>query len=812
MLERRTAALTERLERLERDMHRSEPAVKRSQPVRVRDPRIIEERRPAHTVAPHPAPRPARPAPKPSKRELNVEDLLGGRVLAWLGGIAVLVGIALFFSLAVSQGWIGPAARTLVAGAGALGLLGAGVWLHDRKGRTEAALAAISTAIAGLFATVTVAAQVYDLIPSLVGLVLSAGIGAIGTTLAIRWEAKGVAALGIGGCLLAPVLVGAPASTGSMAFLLVAGAAAAAVLIWQRWQWLAFGAFAISTPQWISWLLHDPRAGIAIAVLACFGVLNLASAVGFELRMSAKRLRRSATFLVPLNALVLATVGYFWLASRGHHTVGELWLVALALVHMGFGLAERRVPRISHDLGLISLVLGVATADAAYGLLVSGPALAAGWAAGAVALAIVGKRTRAAGADRTLAELGLGVHVGLALARALLVDAPPSAVTGGGGGLLSAAVALSALAAACFASARLAEDGRNGLRMTLDSLGLAALAYLTAIALDGPALAIAWAGEAGALAQLVRRSKDKVALVGATAFLGGAVIHALALDAPPHTTVDGVQHLLPVAGCILAIAAAAFRTARAVEDRTWRAALDAVALGAVAYLAAVALDGVLLVAAWAGCALVLAELARRLDNRVAAVGALALGALASAHATLIEAPPAALIHGADHLAAAAGALLMVAGVTLRMGQLGTAGEKGRAGLLGSGGLLLLYTASVAVVSAFEPGGSGSGLQIADFGPHQLGQVLLSALWSVAGVGALVIGLRRDERTVRIAGLGLLLVAVGKVFLYDLSTLTSVYRVASFVGLGLLLLGAAFAWQRVRPRPLPDLRDMPRALR
>jgi uncharacterized membrane protein len=54
--------------------------------------------------------------------------------------------------------------------------------------------------------------------------------------------------------------------------------------------------------------------------------------------------------------------------------------------------------------------------------------------------------------------------------------------------------------------------------------------------------------------------------------------------------------------------------------------------------------------------------------------------------------------------------------------------------------------------------------------------------------------------------------VGKVFLYDLSALTSVYRVASFVGLGLLLLAGAFAWQRMRPRPLPDLREVPKGVR
>jgi len=56
------------------------------------------------------------------------------------------------------------------------------------------------------------------------------------------------------------------------------------------------------------------------------------------------------------------------------------------------------------------------------------------------------------------------------------------------------------------------------------------------------------------------------------------------------------------------------------------------------------------------------------------------------------------------------------------------------------------------------------------------------------------------------------VSANKVFLYDLSALTSVYRVASFVGLGLLLLAAAFAWQRMRPRPLPDLREVPRGVR
>ena len=102
----------------------------------------------------------------------------------------------------------------------------------------------------------------------------------------------------------------------------------------------------------------------------------------------------------------------------------------------------------------------------------------------------------------------------------------------------------------------------------------------------------------------------------------------------------------------------------------------------------------------------------------------------------------------------------------------------------------------------------------DLGARELGQLLLSALWAITGVAALVVGLRRDDRALRLGSLALLLVTVGKVFLYDLAALTSLYRVGSFIGLGLLLLVAAGIWQRMRraharPDP-PELSlDLPR---
>src|SRR4051812_19964212 len=88
----------------------------------------------APIAAPTPAPRPAPP------RQLDLEDFLGGSVLAWLGGTAVVAGLAFLLTVAVSRGWLGEGARTALAGALSLGLLGCGVRLRERRGRNDAAL------------------------------------------------------------------------------------------------------------------------------------------------------------------------------------------------------------------------------------------------------------------------------------------------------------------------------------------------------------------------------------------------------------------------------------------------------------------------------------------------------------------------------------------------------------------------------------------------------------------------------------------------------------------------------------------------
>ncbi|MFO1242460.1 MAG: DUF2339 domain-containing protein [Rickettsiales bacterium] len=71
----------------------------------------------------------------------------------------------------------------------------------------------------------------------------------------------------------------------------------------------------------------------------------------------------------------------------------------------------------------------------------------------------------------------------------------------------------------------------------------------------------------------------------------------------------------------------------------------------------------------------------------------------------------------------------------------------------------------------------------------------SAVWLLLGVALLFLGTLRHERMIRIASLIVILLSVGKVFLYDASELTGLYRVFSFLGLGICLMGLSYFYTR-----------------
>lgn len=79
------------------------------------------------------------------------------------------------------------------------------------------------------------------------------------------------------------------------------------------------------------------------------------------------------------------------------------------------------------------------------------------------------------------------------------------------------------------------------------------------------------------------------------------------------------------------------------------------------------------------------------------------------------------------------------------------------------------------------------------------QLSLSVIWASYGGALLAAGIWRGNRFVRVMGLGLLVLTIGKVFFRDLEALDRIYRIVSFIVLGTILLAVSFYYQKMQQR-------------
>lgn len=225
----------------------------------------------AATLETEPEPAPAAaPAPLPPPRE-GFEQRLAQRWLVWLGGVALALGGAFVVKAAVDQGWFGPVVRLLLALLLGAGLIGLGERLRrgGTQGYAPAALAAAGACT--LFAALWAGHALYGLLPSGLAFLLLAAVAALAVLLA--WShGPFLAALGIGGAFVVPVLIDSPDPSpwALYAYLLLPTAGGLAVLRHRGWAWLAWASFA-GAAAWLAlglWPWNEGNAGMAFALAA----------------------------------------------------------------------------------------------------------------------------------------------------------------------------------------------------------------------------------------------------------------------------------------------------------------------------------------------------------------------------------------------------------------------------------------------------------------------------------------------------------------------------------------------------------------
>jgi len=115
-----------------------------------------------------------------------------------------------------------------------------------------------------------------------------------------------------------------------------------------------------------------------------------------------------------------------------------------------------------------------------------------------------------------------------------------------------------------------------------------------------------------------------------------------------------------------------------------------------------------------------------------------------------------------------------------------------AAAFGIAALVLVFVwLNLAIVDAFAEGGPLT----LDLARKPARDLSISLAWGSYALALLALGVRRASRGLRWASLVLIMITIGKVFLYDVGELEDLYRVASLLGLALSLISVSLAYQR-----------------
>lgn len=231
-------------------------------------------------VAPPPPPAPTRPAAP----AMSFEERLGTQWAVWVGGLALALGGIFLVRYSIEQGLLGPSVRVTLGALLAAALIGTGEWarrserLAGISGLPTAHIPSILTAAGTTvaYADVYAAHALYGFLAPGTAFVLL-GLVALATLAAALLHGPALAGLGLVGAYVAPLLVASqrPDYWSLYIYLAVVTAAAFALARFRMWRWLAITTVAFSA----LWTLP----GLGVISVDALGAHVFHVVVGFAL-------------------------------------------------------------------------------------------------------------------------------------------------------------------------------------------------------------------------------------------------------------------------------------------------------------------------------------------------------------------------------------------------------------------------------------------------------------------------------------------------------------------------------------------------
>lgn len=277
--------------------------------------------------APPPTLAQPKPAAPPVLPKINLEQFMGAKMFAWIGGLAMFLGILFFVKLSFERGWISPSMRIVIGYVIGLALMVIGVFTSRSKLHAVLGQTLCATGIVTGYGVTFAAHALYHLAPldspTVTFLVMSL-ITATAFILAVRMDAMVVAVLGMLGGFLTPPLC----STGQdqpfalFSYIALLDIGVLAVVRHKRWMYLTLLAAGGTLLMQAGWLIKFFKASgyafgsatwVPIGVFLLFGLIFTLAVAWIRERDDEPHTTPDAALLVNAGALISA---FFFLSSE----------------------------------------------------------------------------------------------------------------------------------------------------------------------------------------------------------------------------------------------------------------------------------------------------------------------------------------------------------------------------------------------------------------------------------------------------------------------------------------------------------------
>jgi uncharacterized membrane protein len=819
-LRRTIEALTERITALERKSQGSEtpPAAKKAA-IALSPPPATPQRnelRPDHDsprqvppgagpAAPPPLP-PVPPPPTP----FNWEAFMGVKLFAWLGGLALFLGVVFMVKYSFENNLITPFGRIMIGGTVGLALVAAGWWLARGRYRVTAQ-SLCATGIVILYADLFAAHSFYALISLTTAFFAMSSVTLFSFLLAANLGAQVIVILGLLGGFLTPALLPSGADNAPALFLYVMllDLGVVAVALRRNWHYLillvAVGT-ALTQLGWAAQFFDATKGGRAFWIFLGFEALFLAIYFFGSIRKagneekSAKNWTAAAAVVAGFTALgfcfwlsavpALARQPLFFFGFVFLADAGLLALPVIGRVHRGIALGAGGLTFIlvAEWIGMFAdrAPLGAAlTAIVIFALLHAATVPASSWRPGVLPFTAAGTITPFLLLALLIEQVPLWNPTPVFVVALILT-----------GILLGAAIAKHAdwLALSALAGTGLVELTWQSVRFsneqaipTLVCYGLF-LIFFVALPFCSDEKEKTWSWAISALAQalqfwLIYRAitlafpNEWMGLLPATFVLPGVIGVWALLKLYRANPASGDGRLAWQGGALLLFVSLIFPLQ---FDREW------ITLG------------------WALQGFALLWLFHRVPHRGLRLVAVVL--LCTAFIRLALNPSVFDYHKRSarriwnwylYAYGVTGVCLLAGGLIFGMPRKTMAERVAPPFLVSLGTILVFLLLNIEIADYFSIGPTLTF----SFSGNFARDMTYSIAWALFALGSIVVGMRIRQRAARYAGVALLGVTLAKLFLHDLSDLAELYRIGAFVGVAIILIAASFIYQRfLAPEP------------